>query len=327
MIKMQRLGVVLQPQETETRTVAKFNAGMVLDGDIVHMVYRFGVVHPCPPPHRSPYLVNDTRYAQLTPDGKLIRDTGRALLEPDNPFDSSGCEDARIIPFEGWFYLTYCGWDINTAPIGKSMCHPSLARTRDFVNVEKLGSITHYTWDKDLYIFPERIHGKIAFVHRISPNIQIDYFDSFEALLDPAFWSRYDEKSARAATVMEAAFPWEQGKVGGSVPPIRTEKGWLFLYHGVENFPGKKPPFCYRAGAALMDLENPSRIIARLPYPILEPEEDYELYGDVDNVVFPVGGYLHNGYLMISYGGGDRCVALARTPLDALLKEFEKYPC
>ena len=83
---------------------------------------------------------------------------------------------------------------------------------------------------------------------------------------------------------------------------------------------------CYRAGAALLDLKNPSKVIARLPYPILEPETDYERKGDVDTVVFPVGGYVYKGDLYISYGGADRCVAIAMIPLDKLLKELEKYP-
>lgn len=100
---------------------------------------------------------------------------------------------------------------------------------------------------------------------------------------------------------------------------VVDDKGWLLIYHGVEDHPNQKPIFTYRAGAALLDLKNPSKVIGRLPYPILEPETDYEKFGYVDNVVFPVGGDLHNGYLYMSYGGADRCVAMARTPLDGLL--------
>ena len=324
MIRLERLGVVLSPEQEETRTAAKFNAGMVRQGDVVHMAYRYSEWRDdLNPRTQSNYALDEIRYARLAPDGTLVEDTGRTLIAPSGPLDDSGCQDARIVPFEGAFYLTYCGWDRNRVPAGQDKARVGIARTRDFQTCEKLGLIDHYAWDKDAFIFPERIGGRIGYVHRIDPNIQIDYFDSFEELLDPASWGDYRDR-VEDATVLRAAYPWECGKVGGSVPPIRTRDGWLFIYHAVELFPDR--PFIYRAGAALVDLENPSRVIARLPDPILEPEEDYELRGDVNNVVFPVGAYEHNGDLYVSYGAADRCVAMARVPLDDLLKELSRHP-
>ena len=285
---------------------------MVLDGDIVHMAYRYSKWGMSG--NRSIYTVNDIRYASLTPEGKLICDDERPLVQPSLPWDSSGCEDARVVKFEGAYYIIYCGF--------KDIARVGFAKTYDFKTCDKLGIIGHYAWDKDAFIFPERINGKVAYMHRIIPNIQIDYFDSMEDLLNQKFWDSYDEKKCEASTVMKAEFPWESGKVGGSLPPLKTDKGWLIIYHGVEDHPGQRPRFTYRAGAAMFDLENPSKVIARLPYPILEPEEYYELYGDVDNVVFPVGGYVHEGYLYMSYGGADRCTAIARTPLEDLVAEL-----
>lgn len=347
MFKFQRLGVVLAPATAETHTIAKFNAGMVLDGDIVHMAYRYCEWRTkFDPATQSNYAVDEVRYARLTPHGELLFDTNRPLLSPSEPWDVSGCQDARIVPFEGAYYLFYCGWDKDAAPAGQDRARVGIARTRDFITAEKLGYVDHYTWDKDAFIFPQRIGGKIAYVHRVSPNIQIDYFDSFEELLDRRNWADY-ERRVEASTVLRAAFPWECGKVGGSVPPILTEDGWLLIYHAVEVFPERlvsweeaavalqdrekaaaffaTQPFIYRAGAALLDAHNPSRVIARLPYPILEPEEDYERFGDVGNVVFPVGGYVYEGDLYISYGAADRCVALAKAPLDELLGELRKH--
>lgn len=208
------------------------------------------------------------------------------------------------------------------APAGQDRARVGIARTEDFITAEKLGFVDHYTWDKDAFIFPERINGRIGYVHRVSPNIQIDYFDSFEELLDLRNWADYEQR-VETSTVLRAAFPWECGKVGGSVPPILTEDGWLLIYHAVETFTDQ--PFIYRAGAALLDAANPSQVIARLPYPILEPETDYELYGDVGNVVFPVGGYVYDGDLYISYGAADRCVAIAKAPLAGLLGELRKH--
>ena len=324
MVKFNRLGVVLEPKCKEFRTFAKFNAGMVLEKDIVHMVYRYSVWRPVYDERiQSIYISDDLRYARLTPEGRLLYESKQPVIAPSLAWDFSGCQDARIIPFEGAYYLFYCGWDKDIAQPGKDKGRVCIARTMDFKSFEKLGVVDHFDWDKDAYIFPERINGKIAYVHRVAPDIQIDYFDSFEELLDLENWRNYENRVGMS-TIMRAAFPWECGKIGGSVPPIKTEKGWIFLYHGVEVFPDR--PFIYRAGAALLDLDNPSKVIARLPYPVLEPEEDYEIYGDVDNVVFPVGGYIYEGELYISYGGADRCVALAKIPVDDLLAEFDRYP-
>ncbi len=325
-ISMERLGVVLGPEGSKPFTEAKYNAGMVLDGDTVHMAYRYSVWRTWFDPSRqSNYAIDQSRYAKLTPDGKLIEDTGRVLLAPSGPLDASGCQDPRIVAFEGWYYLFFCSWDKDLAPAGKDKARVGVARTKDFATVERLGVIDHYTWDKDAYIFPERIGGKVAYVHRVEPNVQIDYFDSIEAMLDPVFWKGY-ASLVESSTVLRAAFPWENGKVGGSVPPIRTGAGWLFLYHAVEPDATRRNGFVYRAGAALLDIANPSRVVARLPYPILEPEEAYELYGDVDSVVFPVGGYVWKGDLYVSYGCADRSVAIARIGLSELLDELAKHP-
>lgn len=326
MIQFQRLGVVLAPDTPEIKTVAKFNAGMARDGDTVHMLFRYAEWRKeFDPARQSNYAVDEMRYAKLSLDGKVLYEAKTALLKPSLPMDVSGCQDARIVPFEGAYYLFYCGWDKDTAPAGKDTARVGVARTTDFTSAEKLGFIQHYAWDKDAYIFPERINGKIALVHRVEPSIQIDYFVSFDQMLRSSTWVGYS-KRVEASTVLRAAFPWECGKVGGSVPPIKTEKGWLFIYHAVEAFSSTPGDFMYHAGAALLDLHNPSRVIARLPYPVLSPEMDYELHGDVDKVVFPVGGYVYNDDLVISYGGADRVVALAKAPLAELLAELEKYP-
>lgn len=323
-VNFERMGVVLKPETDKTHDIAKFNAGMVKDGNIIHMVYRYSkwrkeFDETC----QSNYEIDETRYAKLSLDGKVLFEETSPLVTPSLPWDVSGCQDSRIVKFEDWYYLTYCGWDKDTVPAGQDNARMGFARTKDFKTCEKLGVVGHYTWDKDHYIFPERINGKIALVHRIIPNIQIDYFDTIEEMTNQEFWDNYTPEQAEKSTVMRAEFPWECGKVGGSVPPIKTDDGWLFIYHGVEHRPNK--PFIYRVGIALLDLENPSKVLARLPYPVMEPIEDYELNGDVNNVVFPVGGFIHDGYLYISYGGADLVTALAKTPIKYILDALKDH--
>ena len=110
---------------------------------------------------------------------------------------------------------------------------------------------------------------------------------------------------------------WEEKKVGIGPPPIRTDAGRLVIYHGVDS------NTVYRAGAALLDLENPRRVIARTSEPILEPEEDYERIGVVPNVVFPEGAVVRNDELRVFYGGADRVCCVASVPMKLLMESLE----
>lgn len=101
---------------------------------------------------------------------------------------------------------------------------------------------------------------------------------------------------------------WEDKKLGGSCPPIKTEKGWFFLYHGVSS-----KDDAYRVGAMLLDLENPAKILARTADSIMEPEFDYETSGYYNGCVFPTGNVVVDGVLYVYYGAADKycCVATA----------------
>ena len=323
MIAFERLGVVLKNGEPVYggATTAKFNAGMAVKNDKVHMLYRYAEqLEDTSDVYKSPYAVDHICHATLTLDGELLSDDETPVIKCDTKYDSTGCQDPRIVYFEGEYYIFYCGWDINTAPKGEGTPRPMIAKTKDFVTYEKLGVVALN--DKDHFIFPARINGEIAFVHRVQPDIQIDYFDSFEDIVNPDMWQAYGKEKS---TVMKSEQPFEGQKIGGGVPPIKTDEGWLFIYHGVCDDSAAKSKFRYSVGIALLDLENPSKVIARLPYEVLKPETDYELYGDVDNVVFPVGGYVHDGYIYISYGCADKYVALGRMKFDEVLSELNKY--
>lgn len=316
MLELKRLGVVLKPKDGPNGRFAKFNAGMVAEDDTVHMLYRWsekkeprtdgGKIY-----HDSPYLRNHISYARLSLEGKLAFDSDRPAIYPTTPLETGGCEDARIVQFEGAYYIFYCAYDGRKARV-------AVASTLDFEHYCKLGIIDIFTWDKDAFIFPERIDGKIAFVHRIDPSIQIDYFESFGHLLNPESWDNYEEK-VESSTVLRAVFDWEGLKIGGGVPPIKTDAGWLLIYHGVDS------QRQYHAGVALLDLRNPSVVRARLPYPILSPKADYEVHGHYRGCVFPQGAYVHDGELYVSYGAADENVAIAKVSLNELVDELCRH--
>ena len=308
MIKFKKLGIVMRPLKDQFGSFARFNPGIQLKDGVVHMLYRATNSDIKDGANYISYI----GYAKLDTNTNILYDSNEKVIYPTLPEEVKGCEDPRIVEFEGCFYVFYTAFDGVKARV-------AIAKTDDFIQYTKLGVINHFCWDKDAFIFPERIGGRIAYLHRIEPSIQLDYFESFDQLLSINSWENY-EKKIEASTIMKCEYFWENQKIGGSVPPIKTEKGWLLLYHAVDD------KFVYRGSVALLDLLNPSKVIARVPYPLLEPEEEYELYGDVNNVVFPEGAYIHQDELYIYYGAADKYIALAKIGINDLLDELEKYP-
>ena len=308
MIKFKKMGIVMKPLKDQFGSFARFNPGIQLKDGIVHMLYRATNSDIKDKENYISYI----GYAKLDINTNILYDSNEKVIYPTLPEEAKGCEDPRIVEFEGSFYVFYTAYDGKKARV-------AIARTDDFIEYAKLGIINHFYWDKDAFIFPERIGGKIAYLHRVEPSIQLDYFESFDQLLSINSWINY-EKKIEASTIMKRKYFWEDLKIGGSMPPIKTERGWLLLYHAVDD------NFIYRGSVALLDLKNPSKVIARIPYPMLEPEEEYEINGDVKNVVFPEGGYIYNGELNIYYGAADKYIALAKIGTDELFAELEKYP-
>ncbi|MBC7642646.1 MAG: pesticidal protein Cry7Aa, partial [Flavobacterium sp.] len=172
-------------------------------------------------------------------------------------------------------------------------------------------------WDKNVIFFPRRINGKIHFLHRLKPDIQIVCVHDL-AELTPDFWQNYLLRF-KDYVVLYPKLKHEISYIGGGCPPIETKHGWLLIYHGVyDTIKG----FVYCACAALLDLEKPEIELARLPYPLFKPELDWELKGEVNNVCFPTGAIVENETLYIYYGAADERIACASINLNDLLTEL-----
>ena len=116
--------------------------------------------------------------------------------------------------------------------------------------------------------------------------------------------------------LLQPKYEWEDSKIGSGPPPIKTKKGWLLIYHGVDK------NLVYRVGAALLDLSNPSKVIGRTEKPLLEPEEPFEKNGYVKNVVFPTGSCIIDDQLYLYYGAADKVCCVATIKLDSLLEKI-----
>ncbi|MCS7155954.1 MAG: glycosidase [Bacteroidota bacterium] len=301
---------------------AVFNPGAWYDGERVHLLFRAvaagyrRVRLPQSRPYEAAFgfepYVSCIGYAWST-DGVHFTVHPEPVLRPEEPYERFGVEDPRVARFGDRYLITYTalGRPAFEVPGGVRI---ALAATRDFLGIEKWGLIGPDHTDKDAVLFPRPIGGRIGLLHRIAPSIQLAWFDSLEALRHPPahYWGDHLRELERH-TILRPEFPWEAKKIGAGPTPIETEHGWLLLYHGVD------ARHVYRMGAALLDREDPSRVVARSPIPLLEPELDFERHGDVPNVVFPQGAVVLGDELYVYYGAADKRIGLARAPLDAVL--------
>lgn len=278
------------------------NPGAVRIGHVTHILYR---------------AVDERNISRLgyatTVDGEtLVERTTEPVLSPTATWEEFGCEDPRITSFEGNFYIFYTAYSHQGPRI-------AAVSTSDFKNYTRYGIVGPDHNDKDCALFPERIGGQMAAAHRIEPNIELAFFDRVKKLDKTPQHpnSKKYLKRIEANVIMKPERKWEAQKIGIGPPPIRTNSGWLIIYHGVDS------NIVYRAGAALLDLENPTRLIARTPDPILEPEEEYEKVGVVPNVVFPEGAVVVGDQVRVYYGGADRVCCLATVPMKILMESLE----
>ncbi|MCK4296965.1 MAG: glycoside hydrolase family 130 protein [Candidatus Marinimicrobia bacterium] len=217
-------------------------------------------------------------------------------------YEEYGIEDPRIIFIDGEYLITYSAYSRHGVRIG-------LAKTKDFKTVERYSLITEADY-RNTVIFPEKFNGLYARLDRphseISPwSIWISYSP------DLKFWG----ESKLIMKPMQ--YHWDEMKIGPGAPPIKTDKGWLNIYHGV--FPTMDGSV-YRLGVALHDLEDPSIINGISDDWILQPEEPYEITGYVHNVVFTCGAVSENdGTVKIYWGGADTVMNVGTANINELV--------
>lgn len=303
MLKRYEGNPILKPiKEHDWEARCVFNAAVYYQ-DGVHIVYR-GMGFD---------KVSKLGYAFSKDGYRIDKRIAHPIYEPVNEVEKRGCEDPRLTRIGDRLYMTYAGFDGRRAHVCMAFIKVS-----DFLKNEwkweRHGCILPELPvpdkdDKNACLFPEKIGGRYALIHRIPPDIWISYSD------DLIHWD--DHKII--ARPREGL--WDEGKVGAGGPPIKTEKGWLFIYHGVAWRDRRERKFfgTYRLGVMLLDLENPEKILFRSKYPILEPEQEYEEQGYVADVVFTCGTVLIGDELFCYYGGADTVICLAKAKLHDLL--------
>jgi len=232
----------------------------------------------------------------------------------ENSSLNSGCEDPRVTVIGNDLYMLYTAVCVATrnltvrVALSKIDVGDFLNRDFDKWSYPELISPPG-VWDKDAVLFPEKVKNKYVFAHRFFPNIWIDFQES----VVPDTWIKgWDYIQIRKES-------WDSVRIGAGAPPIKTTEGWVMIYHGVG------PDNAYKLGAMLLDKHNPTSVLSRLSYPILEPKEQYEKEGEVNNVVFTDGCVLIDDTLFVYYGAADKYIGVATIEFTELVGELLKY--
>ncbi len=227
----------------------------------------------------------------------------KPCMEPSDVYEMYGIEDPRITLLGDTYYINYSACSTIG---GVTTC---LATTKDFKTFEKKGVI--FTPDnKDVAIFPEKINGKYYALNRpISAEYKLKDIWISESP-DIMCWGNHKFLMSTREGY------WDDGRIGCSAVPFRTEHGWLEIYHGAS----KENKYCL--GAALYHPERPWEVISRSENPIISPEEDYEINGFFGNVIFNCGVLNEDGIVKIYYGAADTFIGYAEIALQDILDDL-----
>ena len=330
-LKKQTFGVerfeqnpIIVPRHTNAwESKATFNAAAIHDGEKVHLIYRaIGSDDVSVLGYASStngFEIDERLTKPVYSKRGSFKKVGEQMIPHSGvPYSSGGgwnggCEDPRLTCIDDTVYMTYTAFD-HWNSIRMALTSITLD---DFKNKK-------WHWTKAVYIsppgqihknwviFPEKINGKYAVLHSISPTIQIEYVDSLKHFTGETFiTSNYRSKEPYNHS-------WDNWVRGVGPSPMKTKYGWLILYHAMD----KNDPNRYKLGALLLDINNPGKILYRSSSPILEPDEHYENAGFKAGVIYCCGAVIKDNSLFVYYGGADTVVCVASVDLDTFLKEL-----
>ncbi|MBS3093228.1 hypothetical protein J4456_01455 [Candidatus Pacearchaeota archaeon] len=249
----------------------------------------------------------------LSEDGFYIEEMEEKPTYVGVPGDGDfGVEDPRIVKIGNRYLMTYV-----SVCLHEGVC-TSLAISHDGKHWDRKGIIFRQH-NKDVVLFPDKINNRYVALHR--PEGTMDFSKKSIWIYyskDLMYWGR--EKSI----LMSRSDSWGESWVGSGVPPIKISKGWLLIYHGVKAFGNYN---VYSVGAALLDLNNPERVLARTPRtrPLIRPTEEYEKKGHISFVVFPTGAVptTDGEHVLLYCGGSDSVITVKKLSIKEVLESLE----
>ena len=254
-----------------------------------------------------------------------------------------GIEDIRIVKYGQRHLLIGCG-KINPPFKGENSDRIAIYSTDDFVKITYHGMVESFD-SRNAIPFSQPVNGRYFMLLRFHPNIHLDFLEAgIDQLHNPSKhieqWEKISKRRSQNLLLEAGRYPHEKKKIGPSTQVIKTDRGWLLIYHAVGEIDvdickayglAQKIERGYSVCAALLDLDDPRKVLCRTKHPIYIPSAPYELHGndqypvDVPAVVFPVGAFVREGKLVLYVGAGDKYMILLSCGLDNLINYLWEY--
>lgn len=287
---------ILMPTHHKWENKAVYNCGATLYNGRVALLYRA----------QGEDMISRFGLA-FSDDGYHIAERlSEPVFVPDesSEYETLGVEDPRISVIDGTYYIVYTSASLYPSITGKGSEHRetgetpwrvrvSIAHTSDFRTFTRHGVVVSHIDSKDGVLFPGKFHGKMLLLHRVIPDMRLAISEHLPNFME------------RGPVLSPSEDGWDSERIGAGAPPIKTQYGWVLIYHGV----GENQK--YNLGLALLDPHDPMKVLARSDEPILTPSQDYEKEGQVNNVVFSCGAVKLGDELLVYYGAADSTVGVA----------------
>jgi predicted GH43/DUF377 family glycosyl hydrolase len=318
---------ILTPNKAHPwESVAVFNPAAIYEDGKVHILYRalgnpdvstLGYASSPDGLHiteRLPYPAYVPREPFEGVTSKPARAIGTMGIYTSGGGEMGGCEDPRLTRIGDTVHITYVAYNGYSQPriaLSSISYNDFLNKRWDWkrpVLISAPGIV-----DKNACLLPEKINGKYVIFHRVFPNILIDFVDDLDFDGKTRWLTGQYEIPVRALSS-----DWDSRKVGCGPPPLKTKDGWLLIYQAV----GAVGEYRYKIGAMLLDLKDPTKVLARSRNPILEPDAWYENEGLKSGVVYPCGAVIIDKRLFVYYGGADMVTCVASVKLNGFLEQL-----
>lgn len=292
-----------------------FNGCPMKDRSGVHLFYR---AQSSPILHEGVVMELSSIGHALSRDGEHFGEHGQ-FITPEHDWERFGCEDPRVTKLGKKHFIFYTA--LSQYPFGPEGIKVGLAISKDLRKVDEKHPVTPFN-AKAMALFPEKINGKIYAVLTANTDlpparIALAAFDREEDIWSEEYWTDWYASLEKHALPLQRS-SYDHIELGA--PPVKTKAGWLLIYSYIHNYFGAQKTFSIEA--VLLDLKDPEKVIGRTELPLMVPEEEYELYGKVPDIIFPSGALVKGKKLVIYYGAADTTCCMASCDLEALIREM-----
>jgi len=309
---------ILKPDKNRSwEAEAVFNGCPIIKGNKTFLLYRALSLPQYHTVARTTMKISSIGITESV-DGLAFNNRKRFIV-PEHEWERFGCEDPRVTKLNNKYYIFYTA--LGSWPLKADSIRVGVAISKDLKNIEKKHLVTPFN-AKAMTLFPEKINGKMWAVLTVNTDrppakICLASFAKEENMWQESYWQEWYKNLDKSTLSLQRD---SQDHVEVGAPPIKTKYGWLLFYSYIRNYFSSQRHFSIEA--VLLDLKNPSKIIGRTDFPVLSPEEYYEKYGLVQNVVFPSGALLKKNIIYLYYGAADMTCAVAMIDLPSFVNKF-----